>query len=49
MAVTLFFVSPFFITIFSMLIIKETDWLEKMDSNFSWFIGVYLVMDPKLK
>ena len=28
MAVTLFFVSPFFITIFSMLIIKELAWMK---------------------
>jgi len=48
MAVTLFFVSPFFTTIFSMLIIKEkVGWRRWMAISVG-FIGVYLVMNPKI-
>ena len=47
MAVTLFFVSPFFITIFSMLIIKEHVGWRRWMAILVGFIGVYLVMDPK--
>ena len=47
MAVTLFFVSPFFITIFSMLIIKEKVGWRRWMAILVGFIGVYLVMDPK--
>ena len=47
MAVTLFFVSPFFITILSMLIIKEKVGFKRWLATIVGFIGVYLVMDPK--
>ena len=47
MAVTLFFVSPFFITIFSMLIIKEKVGWRRWMAILVGFIGVYLVMNPK--
>ena len=47
LAVTLFFVSPFFVTIFSMLIIKEKIGLRRWMAILFGFIGVYLVMDPK--
>ena len=48
MAVTLFFVSPFFITILSMLIIKEQIGWRRWIAILVGFIGVYLVMNPKL-
>ena len=48
LAVTLFFVSPFFVTIFSMIIIKEHVGLRRWAAIFIGFIGVYLVMDPKI-
>jgi len=47
LAVTLFFVSPFFITIFSILIIKERIGLRRWMAILIGFIGVYLVMDPE--
>ena len=47
LAVTLFFVSPFFITIFSMIIIKEQIGFRRWMAILVGFIGVYLVMDPK--
>ena len=47
MAVTLFFVSPFFITILSMFIIKERIGIRRWIAILVGFIGVYLVMDPK--
>ena len=47
LAVTLFFVSPFFVTIFSMLIIKEYVGIRRWMAIIVGFIGVYLVMDPK--
>ena len=47
LAVTLFFVSPFFVTIFSMLIIQEKIGLRRWMAILFGFIGVYLVMDPK--
>ena len=47
MAVTLFFVSPFFITILSMLIIKEIIGFRRWIAIFVGFIGVYLVMNPE--
>ena len=47
MAVTLFFVSPFFITILSMLIIKEKVGFKRWSAIIVGFIGVYLVMNPK--
>jgi len=46
MAVTLFFVSPFFITILSMFIIKERIGFRRWIAILVGFIGVYLVMDP---
>ena len=49
MAVTLFFVSPFFLTILSMIIIKEKIGLRRWIAILVGFIGVYLVMDPKFK
>jgi len=49
MAVTLFFVSPFFITILSMLIIKEKIGFRRWMAILVGFIGVYLVMDPKFE
>ena len=48
LAVTLFFVSPFFVSIFSMIIIKEHVGLRRWMAILVGFIGVYLVMDPKL-
>ena len=47
LAVTLFFVSPFFITIFSMLIIKEKIGWRRWMAIIVGFMGVYLVMNPK--
>ena len=47
MAVTLFFVSPFFITILSMLIIKEKVGFRRWGAIVVGFTGVYMVMDPK--
>ena len=47
MAVTLFFVSPFFITILSMLIIKEYIGIRRWAAIMVGFVGVYLVMNPK--
>ena len=49
MAVTLFFVSPFFITILSMIIIKEKVGIRRWMAILIGFIGVYLVMDPNFK
>ena len=49
MAVTLFFVSPFFITILSMIIIKETIGFRRWMAILVGFIGVFLVMDPNFK
>jgi len=48
-AVTLFFVSPFFVTIFSMLIIREKIGFRRWMAIFVGFTGVYLVMDPKIE
>lgn len=47
LAITLFFVSPFFVTIFSMIIIKEKVGIRRWLAIIVGFIGVYLVMDPK--
>ena len=47
LAVTLFFVSPFFVTIFSMLIMKEKVGLRRWLAISVVFLGVYLVMDPE--
>ena len=48
LAVTLFFVSPFFVTIFSVIIIKENVGIRRWLAILVGFIGVYLVMDPKI-
>ena len=48
-AVTLFFVSPFFTSIFSILIIKETVGFQRWMAIAVGFIGVYLVMDPDFR
>ena len=45
-AITLFFVSPFFTSIFSMLILKEYVGYKRWFAILIGFIGVYLVMDP---
>jgi len=47
-AVTLFFVSPFFITILSMIFLNETIGLRRWIALVIGFIGVILVMDPKI-
>ncbi len=46
LAVTLFFVSPFFTSIFSILIMKETVGIRRWLAIIFGFVGVYLVMDP---
>ena len=46
-AVTLFFVSPFFITILSMIFLNETIGIRRWIALVVGFIGVILVMDPK--
>ena len=46
MAVTLFFVSPFFTSIFSIIIMKETVGFQRWSAIIIGFSGVYLVMDP---
>jgi len=47
-AVTLFFVSPFFITILSIIFLNEKIGLRRWFALFIGFIGVILVMDPKM-
>jgi len=47
-AVTLFFVSPFFITILSMIFLNETIGYRRWLALVMGFIGVILVMDPKI-
>ena len=47
-AVTLFFVSPFFITILSMIFLNEKIGFRRWVALFIGFIGVILVMDPKI-
>ena len=47
-AVTLFFVSPFFITILSMIFLNETIGLRRWIALVIGFVGVILVMDPKI-
>ena len=47
-AVTLFFVSPFFITILSMIFLNETIGFRRWIALVIGFIGVILVMDPKI-
>ena len=45
-AITLFFVSPFFITIFSIIFLKEIIGIKRWLALIVGFFGVYLVMDP---
>ena len=45
-AITLFFVSPFFTSIFSMIILNEHVGYRRWFAIFIGFMGVYLVMDP---
>jgi len=45
-AITLFFVSPFFITIFSIIFLNEVVGMKRWFALFIGFIGVYLVMEP---
>ena len=47
-AVTLFFVSPFFITILSMIFLNETIGFRRWLALIIGFTGVILVMDPKI-
>ncbi len=47
-AVTLFFVSPFFITILSMIFLNEKIGFRRWIALFIGFLGVILVMDPKI-
>ena len=47
-AVTLFFVSPFFITILSMVLLNEKIGLRRWLALIIGFTGVFLVMDPKI-
>ena len=47
-AVTLFFVSPFFITILSMIFLNETIGFRRWIALIIGFFGVILVMDPKI-
>ncbi len=48
-AITLFFISPFFITIFSIIFLKEVIGLQRWLALIIGFIGVYLVMEPDFK
>ncbi len=45
-AITLFFVSPFFITILSIIFLKEVIGIKRWFALFLGFFGVYLVMEP---
>ena len=45
-AITLFFISPFFITIFSILFLKEVIGIQRWFALIIGFVGVYLVMEP---
>ena len=45
-AITLFFVSPFFITIISIILLKEVVGIKRWGAIIIGFIGVYLVMEP---
>ena len=47
-AVTLFFISPFFVTILSMLILKESIGIRRWGALFIGFVGVFLVMNPQI-
>tara|TARA_B100001250_G_C19792280_1_gene787082 strand:- start:478 stop:1425 length:948 start_codon:yes stop_codon:yes gene_type:complete len=48
-AVTLFFASPFFVTIFSKFIIGERVGIFRWSSIIIGFLGVYLVLDPNFQ
>ena len=48
LAVTLFFVCPFFISILSVIFLKETIGLRRWLALIIGFAGVYLVMDPDI-
>ena len=48
-AITLFFVSPFFITILSIFFLKETIGIKRWLALIIGFLGVYLVMEPDFK
>ena len=45
-AITLFFVSPFFITIISIIVLKEVVGIKRWSAIIIGFVGVYLVMEP---
>ena len=47
LAITLFFVSPFFISIFAMFILNETIGIRRWLAISVGFVGVYLVMNPQ--
>ena len=47
-AVTLFFASPLFVTILSKLILQENIGFRRWGAVLVGFVGVYLVMNPKL-
>ena len=49
LAITLFFVSPFFITILSVIFLNEKIGIRRWGALIIGFIGVYLVMDPDFK
>ena len=49
LAATLFFVSPFFISIFSSVLLKETVGLKRWSAVIIGFFGVYLVMNPSFE
>ena len=44
---TLFFTSPFFITIFSMIFLKEKIGIRRWSAIITGFLGVIVVMNPK--
>ena len=46
LATTLFFASPFFISIFSIILLKERIGIRRWLAMIVGFFGVYLVMDP---
>lgn len=49
LAITLFFVSPFFTSIFSIIFMHEVVGIRRWIAILVGFIGVYLVMDPDFK
>ncbi|PPR50218.1 MAG: Riboflavin transporter, partial [Alphaproteobacteria bacterium MarineAlpha5_Bin10] len=46
---TLFFTSPFFITIFSMIFLKERIGIRRWAAIIIGFLGVLIVMNPKVE